>query len=113
MLQQLQLLTDERLSANYNSANPAPSTITILHRDNLLFRLGSLQNAIQSMIIRLSLLEGGDKAVVAGAQSLDEMFSYQNTAIAGLHLTGAMTTFYGTAFKENYTNNPTPTTSTH
>lgn len=113
MLQQLQMLTNECLSANYDSSNPATSTITILHRDSLLFRLGSLQNAIQSMIIRLSILEGGDQAVVAGARSLDEMFPYQNAAIAKLHLKGSMSTFYGAGFNEDYTNKPGPAPSNH
>ena len=61
---------------------------------------------MELMMLRLAILEGADQAVVAGVQSFDAMFPYQNAAIDKLHLTGSMTAFYGSKFEQKYTNTP-------
>lgn len=98
--QALWTLISECARAHYDHANPAVQRITIVHRDDLLFQLKQVQGVMQGIAGSLSLVEGGEEAIVAGVHSLDEMYRYQNAALRRTH-PGAMASFYGDSPKDH------------
>jgi hypothetical protein len=87
-------MISEGVRAHFDHANPAVQRITIAHRDDLLFQLEQVAGAIRGMLGNLSLLEGGDEAILAGARSLEEMYPYQNAARLRNRMTGARASFF-------------------
>ena len=106
MIQQLQQLASACFSANYDHVSSAVSLITSEHRDDILFKLATLENAVQLMLYRLSILEGGDEAIAAGVESLDAMFPYQDAALSRVKTASSLNTFFGTDPGQKYTNKP-------
>ncbi|HEY4009681.1 MAG TPA: hypothetical protein VGM11_05980 [Acidobacteriaceae bacterium] len=92
--QALTALVSECARAHYDHANPAVQRITVAHRDDLLFQLEQVQGVLRSVAGSLSLVEGGDEAIVARVHSLDDMFRYQNAALQRTHA-GGFASFYG------------------
>jgi hypothetical protein len=90
--------------SNYDRIAPGISNLTIAHRDALLFQLSQLETAIETYMLRLSLLEGADESVVAGVLSLEGMYPYQGATLARLQFNSTLGSFYGgetgTTYKE-------------
>ena len=95
MYENLRLFLAECSRANFDYATPAISTLTVAHRDNLLFQLSRVETAIENYAMRLSLMEGADESVVAGALSVDAMYPYQSAALARLNFNSRLGAFYG------------------
>jgi hypothetical protein len=95
MYENLRLFLAECSRANFNYATPAFSTLTVAHRDDLLFQLSRVETAIENYAIRLSLMEGADESVVAGVRSLQAMYPYQSAALARLSFNSRLGAFYG------------------
>jgi hypothetical protein len=95
MYENLRLFLAECSRANFNYATPAFSTLTVAHRDDLLFQLSRVEAAIENYAIRLSLMEGADESVVAGVRSLQAMYPYQSAALARLTFNSRLGGFYG------------------
>jgi hypothetical protein len=102
MLASLEDFTAESRRAGYRHESPALASISPAHRDDLLFQLTHLENAISSLIVRLSLLEGGDEAIAAGKLSLADMYPYQDAALHQAHLNTAVGNFYGSQIGITY-----------
>jgi hypothetical protein len=111
MTETLRSLLSECERAHYDHTNSAVSHITVAHRDDLLFRLEQVSGAIQAMIRRISLVGGADEAIVAGVNSLEEMYPYQNAAMARIHITSSLASFYGTNSQLIYTDTPDQTSA--
>ena len=95
MYENLRLFLAECSRANFDYAAPAISTLTVAHRDNLLFQLSRVETAIENYAMRLSLMEGADESVVAGVLSLEGMYPYQSAALARLNFNSRLGAFYG------------------
>ncbi len=95
--EKLRTLLSECARAHYNHATSAVSVITVMHRDDLLFQLEQTKGVFHKIVAYLGLVEGGDEAIVAGARSLDEMYSYQDAALGRIHFPD--TTFFGSSSK--------------
>jgi hypothetical protein len=91
----LRTLVSECVRAQYDHANPAVQRISLSHRDDLLFQLGQVDGAIRRSIVTLTLLEGGDEAILADVHSLDEMYSFQKAAMGRTHVEADSMTFFG------------------
>jgi truncated hemoglobin YjbI len=85
----------ECAAAHYNHTDPSPQTITMAHRDQLLFRIERAALDIDGQRDVTVILEGGDEAVANGVQSLTDMYPYQNAALARSHHHGSLEDFYG------------------
>jgi hypothetical protein len=88
------IMISECVRAHFDHANPAVQRITLAHRDDLLFQLEQVAGAIRGLVGNLSLLEGGDEAILAGARSLQEMYPYQNAARLRNRMTGDRASFF-------------------
>lgn len=95
LYEKLRLLASECARVGYDHATTGVSHLTAAHRDDLLFQVDQVESAIESFIRRLGLLEGGDEAVAAGVNSLDDLYPYQNAALGKLHFNSALGGFYG------------------
>jgi hypothetical protein len=91
----LRALNGECARAHFHHANPAVQRISLAHRDDLLFQLEQVRDVLHSLAVWLSLIEGGDNAILAGVHSLDEMYPYQNAALQRTPMVGSYENFYG------------------
>jgi hypothetical protein len=88
-------------SAHYDHTSTTVSRITIEHRDDLIFHLQQVGSSVRTMSNKLSLVEGADEAILAGVQSLDQMYAFQNAALARANVTSSPVLFYGGSSKFN------------
>ena len=95
MYDKLQSFLAECRRAGYDRTAPSLSHLTIAHRDDLLFQLDQIRSAIENLMLRLSIVEGGDEAVLAGVLTLQGMYPYQNSALGALHFNSTLGSFYG------------------
>jgi hypothetical protein len=107
MYEKLKIFVGEAKRAHYDHLSTSVQHITAAHRDDLLFSAYELQQAYSTMLIRLGLLEGADEAITAGVRNLEDMYPYQNAAIAHLPLNPDMSAFYGTTSSLKYKDIPT------
>ena len=95
MYETIRLFLAECSRANFAYATSTFSTLSVAHRDDLLLQLSRVETAIENYAMRLSLMEGADESVVAGALSVDAMYPYQSAALARLNFNSRLGAFYG------------------
>ena len=106
--EKLRTLLSECVRAHYDHATSAVSVITVMHRDDLLFQLEQAKSLFHGIVVDLGMVEGGDEAIVAGARSLDEMYSYQDAALKRIHFTNSsLANFYARSPKLKSNDIPT------
>jgi hypothetical protein len=112
MYENIRLFLAECNRANFNYTSPAVSTLTVAHRDDLLFQLSRVETAIENYALRLSLMDGADESVVAGVLSVEAMYPYQSAALARLTFNSRLGAFYGgqagTTYKDLSTHSASP-----
>ena len=104
--EKLKTLISECIRAHYDHASPAVSRITLAHRDDLLFQLQQVAGDMDGLIGWLSIVQGGDEAIVAGARSLDEMYPFQYAALHNVHSHHSVANFFGASLTPSV--RPTP-----
>jgi hypothetical protein len=104
MYDKLQSFLAECRRAGYDHTATGVSHLTVAHRDDLLFQLDQIRSAIENLTLRLSVVEGGDEAIVAGVRSLNGMYPYQDAALSRVRFNSTLGGFYGaqtgTPYKE-------------
>ena len=95
MYENIRLFLAECSRANFDYTASGTSTLTVAHRDDLLFQLSRVETAIENYALRLSLMEGADESVVAGVLSLEGMYPYQSAALARLNFNSRLGALYG------------------
>jgi hypothetical protein len=102
MYENVRLFLAECSRASFDYTTPNVSTLTVAHRDDLLFQLSRVETAIENYALRLSLMEGADESVVAGVLSLGGMYPYQSAALARLNFNSRLGAFYGGQIGSTY-----------
>ncbi|HET6170048.1 MAG TPA: hypothetical protein VFE01_07700 [Terracidiphilus sp.] len=104
MYDKLQSFLAECRRAGYDHTATGVSHLSVAHRNDLLFQLDQIRSAIENLILRLSVVEGGDEAIVAGVRSLNGMYPYQDSALSRVRFNSTLGSFYGaqtgTPYKE-------------
>jgi hypothetical protein len=73
----------DRAAYDHLSAT-AVSHLTINDQRELIYQADELNNMITRIVLDLSILRGGDEAIVNGATTLDQMYPYQNAVLGKL-----------------------------
>jgi hypothetical protein len=73
-------LASECDRAGYDHFSPAISHITLAEQRDLIYKTDELNNLILRMITDMAIFSGGDEAIVAGANTLDQIYPYQDAA---------------------------------
>jgi hypothetical protein len=73
-------LASECDRAGYDHFSPAISHITLVEQRDLIYKTDQLNNLILRMAADMAIFSGGDEAIVAGANTLDQMYPYQEAA---------------------------------
>ena len=99
-------------SAHYEHASPATSHLSLAQRDTLLLRSNELKQALYNFTVRSAIMLGADEAIVANAHSLEDMYPYQNAALARIPPDRDMSNFYGGSTTFQYKEAPEPLSKT-
>jgi len=104
MYDKIRLFIAECSRASFDRNATGISNLTVAQRDGLLFQLNQLQNAVENYMLRLSMVEGADESVLAGALTVDGMYGYQEAALSRLQFNSSLGSFYGGQTETPYQN---------
>jgi hypothetical protein len=76
------VLASTRMRNHLPSGISSPARITITQRDELIYAFSQSHNSLADLKFRLVILEGALDAVLANVQTLEDMYPYQQRALA-------------------------------